>query len=526
MNYLDELTPDEMQIICASIPHGVVINYFKKNSKQFSKIRPGFRPTAVSPKDTSLLLFKNINSGFISSFIQKTIDLWLGQIQDSYESYLMEGKNETSAIVHTLSQSYFADNVKAYFKLVKKNYTDEQILLISDLVYDYRNTKQQIEELNNKVKEFKTTINNMELDAKKKDVEKKKIQNKLQQTLDELEELRKLKYQFENLSLSLDKYKEKMTILEKHNNQQKEQNNQLLMRINEVVSEKEALENDMLIRMEYEKKKKISSKVREFSLLRPNDMVEFQENLSYIFEDLGIGGAVPGSALLKKYLANILFCGIPIITSEQSGLTLAKCVANALIGTQEVSLLRYNPDISEENIMDFLSESKRVVLLDNFIGNYNETLLFPIIKMYGDKIIFMTMAYERTLNYISSEFLKYCSYINVDNFGQLIGQVKINEDPLTVNEESYSIEVTNKQSRHLKVLNKILSELSLEYLSTSVKFHDISNDDNISAELIYNILPYCIHVCNKQPLKLSETLQKYMSRCPHNALIGEWFADE
>jgi len=526
MNYLNELTPDEMQIICASIPYGVVINYFKKNSKQFFKIRPAFRPTAVGPKDASLLLIKNINSEFISSFIEKTIDLWLRQIQDSYESYLMEGKNETSAIVHILSQSYFADNVKAYFKLVKKDYTDEQILLISDLVHDYRVTKQQIEELNNKVKELKTTINDMELDAKKKDAEKKKIQNKLQQILEELEELKKLKHEIENLSLDIDKYKEKVTILEKQNNQQKEQNIKLLMQINEVAAEKEALENDILIRMEYEKKRKMSSKVREFSLLRPSDMVEFQENLSYIFEDLGIGGALPGSALLKKYLANILFCGIPILTNGQSGLILAKCVANALIGTQEVSLLRYNSDISEENILDFLSESKRVVLLDNFIGNYNETLLLPIIKMYGDKIIFMTMAYERTLNYISSEFLKYCSYINVSKFNQLIGQVKINEDPLIVNEKSYSIEVTDKQSRHLKILNKILSELSLEYLSTSVNFHDISNDDNMSAELIYSVLPYCVHVCNKQPLKLSETLQKYMSRCPHNVLIGEWFADE
>lgn len=241
---------------------------------------------------------------------------------------------------------------------------------------------------------------------------------------------------------------------------------------------------------------------------------------------MGIGGSVPGIALLNKYLANILFCGIPIITSEQSGLTLAKCVANALIGTQEVSLLRYNPDVTEEDIFDFLSESKRVVLLDNFIGNYNETLLLPVLRMYGDRIIFMTMPYDRTLDYISSEFLKYCSYVNVSHFDQLVGQVEIKEDPLVVTEEIYSMEFPNKPGRHLKVLNKILAELSLEYLSTSVRLHSVSNDDDISAELLYCIFPYCTYVRNKQPMRLSETLQKYMGRCPYNELIGEWFLNE
>ena len=207
-------------------------------------------------------------------------------------------------------------------------------------------------------------------------------------------------------------------------------------------------------------------------------------------------------------------------------MTLAKCVANALIGTQEVSLLRYNPDVTEEDIFDFLSESKRVVLLDNFIGNYNETLLLPVLRMYGDRIIFMTMPYDRTLDYISSEFLKYCSYVNVSHFDQLVGQVEIKEDPLVVTEEIYSMEFPNKPGRHLKVLNKILAELSLEYLSTSVRLHSVSNDDDISAELLYCIFPYCTYVRNKQPMRLSETLQKYMGRCPHNELIGEWFLNE
>ena len=163
-----------------------------------------------------------------------------------------------------------------------------------------------------------------------------------------------------------------------------------------------------------------------------------------------------------------------------------------------------------------------VVILD-FIGNYNETLLLPILRMYGDRIIFITAPYDRTLNYISAEFLKYCSYINVSHFSQFLIPIEIKEDPLTVNEEPYRLEIPNKQGRYLRILNKILLELSLEHFVTSVRIHDISDDDALSAELIYSILPFCTYVCNKQPMRLSETLQKYIDRCPYIELIGEWF---
>ena len=122
MKYLELLSLEETQFICASIPHVDVIKYFKKNPKEFSKIRPGFRPAAVTPKDATRLLTNNINRDFISSFVEKTIEMWLSKIQTAYEGYLDEGKSETASIVHTLSQSYFSDNVTAYFKLTDKDY--------------------------------------------------------------------------------------------------------------------------------------------------------------------------------------------------------------------------------------------------------------------------------------------------------------------------------------------------------------------------------------------------------------------
>lgn len=526
MKYLDHLTSGEIQLVCTSIPHAEIIKYFKKNPKEFSKIRPGFRPAAVTPKDAIRILVNNINCDFISSFVEKIVEMWLIQIQEAYENYVNQQKNETSALVHTLSQSFFSENVTAYFKLSDHDYSREQIALISDLVCDYKATKQQIEDLNEVVQKLETVVRDMESLSKKKNSEIKNLQNKLRQTLEELENLRKLENELQVLSLDINIYKEKAKTLENQKEQQRQRIEQLSLQINQIAREKEALESEIVQRIEIERKTKMISKEREFYLLRPSDLTEFQDNLSYVFEDLGMLGSVPGVSLLKKHLTNILFCGVPIIINEQSGITLAKCVANALIGTQEISLFRYNQNVTQEDIFDFLSKSKRVVLLENFIGNYNETLLLPVLRMYGDKIVFLTTSYERSLNYISSEFLNYCSYINLGHFNQLTNQVKINEDPLTVTEEKYFLETPNKQGRHLKVLNRILTELSLEYLLTSIQLHGVLSDDDISAELIYSILPYCIYVCQKQPMCLSESLQKFASRCTYKELIGDWFVNE
>lgn len=299
MKHLELLSLEETQFICASIPHSDVIKYFKKNPKEFSKIRPGFRPDAVTQKDATRLLINNINRDFISSFVEKTIEMWLSQIQTAYEDYLDEGKSETAAIVHTLSQSYFSDNVTAYFKLIDKDYNDEQISLISDLVYDYKTIKQQIADLNESVRELKVAIHDVESEAKKERLGNKKLQTKLQQALEELESLRNLKVEIEGLSSDLQRYKDKAITLENQRKQQNERIDQLLLQISEITKEKEALESDIVLRIENERKRKLNSCAREYSLFRPKDMEEFQENLSYIFEDLGIGGSVPGIALLN-----------------------------------------------------------------------------------------------------------------------------------------------------------------------------------------------------------------------------------
>ena len=69
------LNDEEYSRICAAIPHGIVVGYFKKNPKEFSKIRPGFRATAVKSDDAVKLMVKCRQNGFISSFVEHIANL-------------------------------------------------------------------------------------------------------------------------------------------------------------------------------------------------------------------------------------------------------------------------------------------------------------------------------------------------------------------------------------------------------------------------------------------------------------------
>ena len=526
MSYLKSLDAEEIGYICSVIPHVDIIRYFKKNPKEFSKIRPGFRPEAIRPKDAVRLIVANINKDFISSFVEKTVSRWLNQIQEAYQSHVDEGENDILALVYTLSQSYFSDNVSLYFKLSNRKFEEKDVVLVSDLIQEQRKNNKEIISLNENINELKEYIKKLETSEEKKAIELKKTKSKLLQLTNELEAVRIVLLERDALAVSLESAEEKIEKLENQERRLREKIRQLVLEIEAINDEKERLESDIVSRLQDEQKRAVELKERKFSLLHPADMLEFSENLSYTFEDIGISNSAPGILLLKKYLAKVLFCGLPIIMNEKSGLSIAKCVANALIGTQEVSVLKFTEGILEKDIWEFMSESKRVIVLENFIGNYNETLLIPLFKMFGDKIIFITTVYDKILNYVSDEFFKYCTYINVDQIEQLLINVEIKEDPLTTPEEEYSLLPRETESRPFKALHKILTELRLDQLKANIRIHDSFDDDSVSAELIYSILPYCIYVCNKAPMYLSESLQKYTLRSPYKELITEWFANE
>ena len=59
MNYIEELTQDELKYICKTIPFSAATGYFRRYPKEFTKIRPGFRVKSLTEEMVALLI-KNI----------------------------------------------------------------------------------------------------------------------------------------------------------------------------------------------------------------------------------------------------------------------------------------------------------------------------------------------------------------------------------------------------------------------------------------------------------------------------------
>jgi hypothetical protein len=123
----------------------------------------------------------------------------------------------------------------------------------------------------------------------------------------------------------------------------------------------------------------------------------------------------------------------------------------------------------------FISDN-RIVCLDNFIGNYNETILLTICDKHRDKIIFLTVAYDRTLCYVPEEFLKYCYYINLNRIEAFSGNQNLTEDPSTIDETDVSNPIITPDARWSPLLKELLSELGVCSALITYKICLFSND--------------------------------------------------
>lgn len=117
LNYLLDLTDEELKYICSVIPVQEAIGYFSRYPKEFAKIKPGFRAKSLNHAAVIKTLYDNRNRDFIASFLKKHIDAWVKDINDEINKDLKEGLSIEEAYVDVLSQSFFAENVPLFFKI-------------------------------------------------------------------------------------------------------------------------------------------------------------------------------------------------------------------------------------------------------------------------------------------------------------------------------------------------------------------------------------------------------------------------
>ena len=124
ISVLDET---DLKRLCALIPGKEYKAYFKKTSKEFVKLKPGFRPNGLTDTETIKLATTYAKKPYISDFVNFITDQWLSEISAALSEN--EGKYEehNEALAQTLVDSYFVDDVDLYFKLTDFIAKDEVV---------------------------------------------------------------------------------------------------------------------------------------------------------------------------------------------------------------------------------------------------------------------------------------------------------------------------------------------------------------------------------------------------------------
>lgn len=133
LNLMD-LPEEDIAYLCKHLQPKGVRGYFQKNPKDFARIKGGFRPTSLSDEETIQLVIRNIGKPFISSMVERILTGWLNEIRLYQENLISEGASEIEALLKTLPECVFSENVGLYFRLVGIDHSPEYISLISAVI--------------------------------------------------------------------------------------------------------------------------------------------------------------------------------------------------------------------------------------------------------------------------------------------------------------------------------------------------------------------------------------------------------
>lgn len=523
MSKLLQLTEDEYKIICSVISHKYIVGYFQKNPKDFSRLYPGFRATALQNKDAVKILVKFRERGFISSFVEKVVNDWLNEIKSAIQVYQESGESELVSSIHALSQSFFSNNVSAYYKLVENDYNVDNLDLISSMVLLLKNAEEKRSELEYTANKLKNELNDCKQTASRNEKQLQRSNSQLADLTSKLNELKSFEKKYQDL-------------LENINQVQKQKNDATLqisdlkkhvLYLTDTIKkiEKEKADLEVSIRTKIIEEEKVESLYAKSSVpLIPKNTEEFKEYLSYNLESIGLSDStLPIKTLLTAYISNVIFQGKPIICNKCYADVLAKCISNTLIGDKNIITICFSSDITEKQICNAINNSNRIIVLDNFLGNFNETVLLSILDRFKCKMIFLTVSYEKTLYYLPTDFLAFGHYINLDripNFAKTSGP---DEDPSYFEEEELPEIVYPIKNRYQEIVQKIALDLGYSTLLSEKITEFIYDDISACATLIFNLLPYTSAVLDKNAFNASESLYRYACRCPYKKIFEEWY---
>jgi hypothetical protein len=519
MNYLNNLTDEEINYICSIIPKEQIISFFKKNPKSFSKIKRGFRAKSLKTQaQASAVLFRGRKQQEFSSYIEKYIKYFLENINNNISQIIQNGETKENAWLQILPFCELSDHIDIYFKLTNDEYSEE---IISLLIL----TIKKIKDLSNNNLQTEISYNTQEeLINLEKTIDN--IKNIIDRSQNKLNNITNLRRSFEQTILNVNKLEQKIELLVNLI----QEDTKKLIKTNEEMSteltEQYKYVKTLTIEINELKSIKTPSYGNNNRIKRPKEIDDFKYILSQNFENLGIKISETYHNLLNDYLCEILFTGKPIIVNRGVSKNLITCISNTLISTQNICSLVFTPEISVEEIDKFLSNNSRILCLDNFIGQFDETILITICEKHKDKIIFLTITYDKTLKYLPEEFIKYCHYINIDRIGIFSQNLELTEPSTIIEEIELSSVSLDRDPFFESFLIDILKEINFPHNLITYKGTLIINEDSFIKLLLFDILPYCIDVLDISPLSISDKLNMYVSNnrtVDYKNLLVKWF---
>lgn len=246
------------------------------------------------------------------------------------------------------------------------------------------------------------------------------------------------------------------------------------------------------------------------------DYEEFRMDLDYCLMDANVN---EGKEVLTSYLDRLYTERKIIIGNRKDCRFIVECFSSILC-SKEYTNITYFDGIKLRDIITAVENGGRIIYLDNFIGNYNETVLISLLSIYKDKMIVISAMYDKMFMYITSDILRDCNYINLQRLNL---SDNIDFDSCICEEQISEYKKELIDNAPTSALISILRDLKLnEQVRTSLSINVNSHTDS-DAILTFGVLPYLVDVRGETPFENSDRLLSYYEKNRNNRFTLKWF---
>lgn len=131
VDYVSMMTDDELLYICQAITGRNLKQFYTKHASVFQRIAPGRYIRKLSDEEACALTVRNKKDAAVSKQLNGQIAEWLREIREARDDYERAGDSAEAALIKTMPESFFANNLPLYFKLNTEERSTEFANLLS-----------------------------------------------------------------------------------------------------------------------------------------------------------------------------------------------------------------------------------------------------------------------------------------------------------------------------------------------------------------------------------------------------------